>query len=1075
MVVKSRPATETRQPIALAKISRPKLYGVIVRERLFASIDQQRRHPLVWVDGPPGAGKTTLIATYLESRKQSSIWYQVDPGDADPASFFYYLALAAAAGAQNNRKPLPLLNPEYLGDLPAFTRRFFREFYGCMPANSVLVLDNYQEVTLASAFHVVVRDALAEMPAGTNIVVISRADPPAQYARAVANKLIGRIEWADLRLTMDETALMVAEQHIDEAALHSLQEQSNGWAAGVILMLERLKRTGTMSHLDRSETMDTVFNYFASQVFDHTPTETRQLLLRTAFLPSVTVNAAEDLSANPAAGLLLDELYRRHLFTDRRVAAEVAYQYHALFRRFLQARVGEDFGVQERRVLQQRSALLLEKSGHADEALQLHAEAADWNTASNLIIREARALIAQGRWLTLKAWIARLPAEHVERSPWLQLWLGSALVLINPAEARRLLTRVFDQFVVSNEPLGQLLAAIGTVESCNIEHSNFTMLDPWIAALDKLLDTAAFPSPAIKMRANGAMMLASILRQPGHARMQHCAQCVMDMLDDDISVTSKADAATQLLQYYDFAGDLERAASVVVKAAPAFQSAELSPLRRAGWLIFYSYHSLLSGSYREGFEALDQASAIADEYGLPWFRFFNVGFRVLLHLMRGEAAAATPLLTQLAALVDPSRPAEVAQYQFGQTMLCQVRGDVLLAAHHGQLCLDAARRSGSACYGILFAAVAAAAFVEAGEYEKALTVIGEARTQSRGTAYEHYEALLTMVEAYAAGARNDVPRCQQLLRRALILGRETNSANLFRWLVAGLRRMLAQALQAGIESETARSIIQRFSISPESAEIEEWPWPIKIYTLGRFEIEINGVPLRFGRKAPKKPLEMLKLLVAAGGRDVDATSLGDTLWPDAEGGAAKDSFEITLRRLRKLLGRDEVVVMSNGRLSLDTKICWIDTWALDQLQHRTEELLREVRDAPGHVAELRALLDRSLRLYAGHLLPGAESFGWVLSQREGIAGKFLRSVNRVAQRLEEEQEQAKAELVYQRVLELDPLAESTYQRLMIVQARQGHQAAALATYGRCRQTLLRSLGTKPSNETEAIRRSLAPC
>ena len=1072
MVVRTRPTTEMRQPIALAKVSRPKLYGVIVRERLCASIDRQRQHPLVWVVGPPGAGKTTLVATYLESRKLCSIWYQLDSGDADPASFFYYLAMAAAAGAPKNRKPLPLLKPEYLGDLPGFTRRFFRELYSGVPANSVLVLDNYQDVTLASAFHEVVCDALAETPPGINIVVISRADPPAQYARGLANKLVGRIEWADLRLTMDETALIVAEHHLDEGALRSLQEQSNGWAAGLILMLERLRRTGAVSHLDRSETMDTVFNYFAGQVFDHTPTETRQLLLRTAFMSSITAQAAEELSANPAAGKLLDDLYRRHLFTDRRVGAEVAYQYHALFRRFLQARVSEDFGFQERRLLQQRSARLLERSGHADEALQLHVDAEDWNAASDLIVREARALIAQGRWLTLKAWIARLPAGHVESTPWLQLWLGSSLVLINPAEARRLLTRVFDQFVASGESLGQLLAAIGTVECCNIE-TNFSVLDPWIAALDKLLDAAVFPSSAIKMRACGAMMLASMLRQPGHPKMQDCARCVMEMLDDDISVTSKADAATQLLQYYDFTGDLERAAAVVVKAAPVFQSTELSPLRRAGWLLFYSYHSLLSGTYRDGFEALDQARAIADEYGLPWFRFFNSFFRALLHLMHGEAAVAMPLVEQLASMANPGRPGDVAEFQLAQTMLCQARGDSLLAARHGQLCLDAAKRSGSALFNILFPAVAAAAFVEAGEHEKALTVIRDARTQAQGTPYERYEALFVLVEAYAAGARDDVPRCQELLRRALNLGRETNSAYLFRWLVLGLRRMLAKALQAGIESESARSIIQRFGIAAESAEIEEWPWPIKIYTLGRFEIEINGAPLRFGRKAPKKPLEMLKYLVAVGGRDADGTSLGDALWPDAEGGAAKDSFETTLRRLRKLLGRDAALVVSNGRLSLDTKVCWVDTWALDRLQSRTEEILREPRGAGVHVAELRALADRTLRLYAGHLIPGEES-PWLLGLRQGIAGKFLRYVSTVAQRLEDEQEQARAELLYQRAIELDPLAESMYRRLMVVQARQGRRAEALATYGRCRQMLSRNLGTKPSDETEAVRRSLAP-
>ena len=65
------------------------------------------------------------------------------------------------------------------------------------------------------------------------------------------------------------------------------------------------------------------------------------------------------------------------------------------------------------------------------------------------------------------------------------------------------------------------------------------------------------------MRANTAMMLATMLRQPGHAAMVGCARRAMAMLDEEISVTSKVDAATQLLQYYDYTGDLETLVAVV--------------------------------------------------------------------------------------------------------------------------------------------------------------------------------------------------------------------------------------------------------------------------------------------------------------------------------------------------------------------------------------------------------------------------------------------------------------------------------------------------------------------------------
>ena len=75
---------------SLAKITPPRVHDVYLRERLFKELDAARKHPIIWISAPAGSGKTTLVASYLQQHKIDPLWYQVDAGDSDIASFFYY-------------------------------------------------------------------------------------------------------------------------------------------------------------------------------------------------------------------------------------------------------------------------------------------------------------------------------------------------------------------------------------------------------------------------------------------------------------------------------------------------------------------------------------------------------------------------------------------------------------------------------------------------------------------------------------------------------------------------------------------------------------------------------------------------------------------------------------------------------------------------------------------------------------------------------------------------------------------------------------------------------------------------
>jgi hypothetical protein len=63
-------------------LSRPRVSRALARPRLFAALDRALAARGVWIAGPPGGGKTTLVSTYLDARKHSVQWYQLDAQDA---------------------------------------------------------------------------------------------------------------------------------------------------------------------------------------------------------------------------------------------------------------------------------------------------------------------------------------------------------------------------------------------------------------------------------------------------------------------------------------------------------------------------------------------------------------------------------------------------------------------------------------------------------------------------------------------------------------------------------------------------------------------------------------------------------------------------------------------------------------------------------------------------------------------------------------------------------------------------------------------------------------------------------
>jgi len=1040
-----------------AKLARPRLFDAVDRTRLFEVLDARVERPLVWISGPPGSGKTTLVTSYLARERVPTLWYRLDEDDVDAASFFSYLTLATRALSRKRNLALPALTSEYLLDLPTFTRRYFRTLYEALPNGTSLVLDAYEAVS-GSGIDALLSIAVNEAPPGTRLWVTSREAPPQALVHLETKGALLPVSWEALRLSVEEAQAIAAATGGRPEEAETLRKIADGWAAGFVVLLDHVRRSGTAALERFAPAREVLFPYFVNEMFSRADATLRAMLIKTAVMPGFTAAQAQTLCPEADASVLLERLYRRHYFLDRSTGPAPVYRYHALFQEFLIAQGDAALDARARRSLLEQAARLLEAAGRIEDALDAFTQAQAWPQAARLINELAPAVLSQGRNAVLDKAICALPQSVVDASAWLQYWLGSARILFNPSAGRTLLEKAYEQFAAAADHTGCVMTCAGMCESYYLEWSDLHPFYDWANRLDEYMQLQGpFPSLAMEIRVVCALSLDLFVVYRADGRLERwnarAVALALQLEDPSAQLVVASSVCFPLIARGDW-----NTVRQLVAAIGDREIESVVPISKILWQLCLCWIGQQHGADEDARRASERAAAIAERYGVRVLEMLIAGHAAFAALNARDLPRISASVERMRRLLDPARRLDVANFEHMMSLVLVVQAEPQRAEGYARAAMEKTSACGTPFLLAQCRIGLASALIESGKYDEAIDVADAIIDFGKGAGFKTLYHAGLLLKAGALHGSNRTAEGLPVLQSALTMGRENGFGTMFPTAPEPfLQRMFDLALVHDIERNYVRELVRKLHVAAPKHASEHWPWPVRILALGRFEIEVDGASIEYRRKVPKRPLALLKFVLSRRG-EARVEQAIDALWPDEEGDAASNALDAALHRLRRLLGGRPALELQDGHLRLNRNLVWVDAFAFDAAD--TAE--REPAGA----------FERSLRLYRGHFLGGDLEEPWSVSMRERLRSRYIRAVVSHGQALQTDGKQEAAAAHYERALDLDDLIEAFHQGIMQCRLALKQRSEGLAAYERLRRTLEAELKLAPSAVSEQMREQL---
>jgi LuxR family maltose regulon positive regulatory protein len=1043
---------------------------LLPRPHLVDWLESQIDKRLILISAPPGYGKTTILADFLNASDYPFAWYQLDANDSDPAVFLTYLIEAlrrmkdappAVSNAIGQTAQSLLDSTDASVSPQRVLTVLINELTEQLDDLWLLVLEDYHYVT-NPVVHQLVDFLLENAPSGFRLIISTRADPPIALARLRARGQLAELRSPALRFRNEEVTAWLERNlpGLTRENLNLLHEKTEGWVAALQIIRSSLSGRDSQGMNEvlsgLSGTQQFVFEYLAEEVFRRLPDETREFLLRTSVLSQMDARSCTAVTGMQNSQALLQRLEKQNLFLTSLDPNRRWYRYHYLFRDFLYSRLQrEGKGYLD---LERAAGAHYEEQGELEAAYIHYLAAQDNGSAARVISIFASDFVERGRVEILHRYLSALPIEVMQANPELSLQHGNA-----------------------HWRLGQAGQAIVAFEEARSAYSRMGSSGGVCRALTRL---------------------AEVNRGQGHYRQaQRLATEALSsaQLEDH---AARAEALMALAKSTGFLTGMDQGRSLAEQAIEEARTAgeKLSPLARANYLQSLGqicwWHGDPQATIRYCQEALqlapDGLSPIAAQAYvsmtapfLYWreldkaLRYAERGLEIAqtLHLKELLPSAYTALGNVLTRLGETSR-AEACLRQamdigqeLGVASYEQMMATGFLAYNLcGQGRVEEARQLTE---GVLWSytgnpdtyeayvcrSVLADVALESNQLDKAeslyaeLIQVGE-RRQFRiplamvyfGLGYIHLET----------GRRESG---LEFARKALHLIEAAKVFQLF--LDQGDRsRVVSQALvETGEKSPFLERVLENLPGERSAAQISiVEKHTISIESLGTFRVLVSGREVSQERWISAKARDLLAYFITFRGERIPAERAFDAIW--GERGSSRTAFHTALSRLRNALRNGDsaprFILVEMGEYWLDSARYRID---VDEFN---SAILKARSSTSMDVAI--TWYERAANLYKGEYLQNLY-YEWVFAERRSLAQAYLGVLQELISYYASSPDPRTALRYFEKAQQIDNLNEELYCLAMRAYAALGDQTNISHLYNQLKELLKVELDSEPLPRT----------